>query len=371
VRGSESTQVEIEDCSFVTNDGGGEGGAVRGSGNTQTSIARCSFLGNTSGTAGGALRFSGNSIGQVSSCTFTDNVAGSEGGALRLSENTIGQVSACTFTGNDAGIEGGAIALTGESSLFFEDSLAHHNGPVLGSFLHLRSASVATLTRATLTEHAFPAIRLLSTATVEIASSILWHNGVNGGIGNPSLAVVTYADVEGGFAGTGNIDADPLFADPAGNDFRLQIGSPCLEAADPADRPCDRDLGGSPRLLGSKLDGTARLDMGPFEFDHVALAITGSFTPGGQITIDTSGTAGLSVLMMIGTAPGLACHPSFGALFFDLGSPFFFLPWGKIPSHLQLTIPSNVPTPLPVVFQEVALIGPGGNTSNSVEATIR
>ncbi len=62
--------------------------------------------------------------------------------------------------------------------------------------------------------------------------------------------VVTYSDVQGGWAGESNIDADPLFADPDNGDYHLKsqagrwepssqawliddVTSPCIDAGDP------------------------------------------------------------------------------------------------------------------------------------------
>jgi hypothetical protein len=45
---------------------------------------------------------------------------------------------------------------------------------------------------------------------------------------------ITYSDIQGGFSGEGNIDADPLFADPINDDFHLLVGSPCIETGAPS-----------------------------------------------------------------------------------------------------------------------------------------
>jgi len=42
-------------------------------------------------------------------------------------------------------------------------------------------------------------------------------------------ATVSYSDVEGGWTGTGNINADPCFLLPDKNDYRLLWGSPCID----------------------------------------------------------------------------------------------------------------------------------------------
>ncbi len=51
---------------------------------------------------------------------------------------------------------------------------------------------------------------------------------------------VTYSDVEGGWWGEGNIDADPMFVDPGNGYFDLGWGSPCIDAGDP-NSPYDPD----------------------------------------------------------------------------------------------------------------------------------
>ena len=73
-----------------------------------------------------------------------------------------------------------------------------------------------------------------------------------------STPVVTYSDVQGGWTGTSNIDADPMFADADG---RLSPDSPCIDAGNDAAVPSGvtTDLDGNPRIQG------ACVDMGAFE----------------------------------------------------------------------------------------------------------
>ncbi len=90
---------------------------------------------------------------------------------------------------------------------------------------------------------------------------------------------VTYTDVEGGYSGTGNIDADPLFVDLVNGDFHLQSGSPCIDAGNPSS--------------ALDPDGT-RADMGAFYYDQSPnLAIT-NLVAGqtAQVDIDNCTPAG-------------------------------------------------------------------------------
>jgi len=69
-----------------------------------------------------------------------------------------------------------------------------------------------------------------------ITNSILWGDTAQNGAEiyvEWSSPIVTYCDVQGGWSGLGNIDADPLFVDPENGDFHLQPNSPCIDTGDP------------------------------------------------------------------------------------------------------------------------------------------
>ncbi|MCJ7728842.1 MAG: right-handed parallel beta-helix repeat-containing protein, partial [Sedimentisphaerales bacterium] len=89
---------------------------------------------------------------------------------------------------------------------------------------------------------------------------------------------VTFCDVEGGWPGQGNIDADPLFVDSDGLDniagtaddnLRLLGGSPCLDAGNNLAVPpsLTTDLDGNPRII----NGT--VDMGAYEGPKQGLVV--------------------------------------------------------------------------------------------------
>jgi uncharacterized protein (TIGR02145 family) len=64
---------------------------------------------------------------------------------------------------------------------------------------------------------------------------------------------VTFSDIEGGWIGEGNIDADPLFVSPDNGDFHLQSDSPCIDAGDPGYTDPDgtiADMGAYPTYQG-------------------------------------------------------------------------------------------------------------------------
>ena len=64
-----------------------------------------------------------------------------------------------------------------------------------------------------------------------ITNTIFWNNYPNEIYTDGTSSItITYSDIQGGWAGEGNIDVEPLFVDPDNNDYRLNDYSPCIGA---------------------------------------------------------------------------------------------------------------------------------------------
>lgn len=104
---------------------------------------------------------------------------------------------------------------------------------------------------------------------------------LGGQIREPKLYYVIYNNIEGGYAGEGNFDLDPLFADTGTHPFGLQEGSPCIDAGPPEAAPWRLpalDLAGETRVRGG------RVDVGAYEWQPVSgVPVTGDEgIPGGR-----------------------------------------------------------------------------------------
>lgn len=162
---------------------------------------------NLSGYVGGGVYLSGAELAVIENSAMTNN-AGFNGGGLYLSQADSLLVSNCVVLGNSATSLYGA----GGISIFFESS-----GTIRNSI-----------------------IRDNEPAQLDIYYTC--------------PVAVRYSDILDGWEGQGNIDADPLFVDPAWDYYTLRPASPCIDTGDPALTDACLPPG----------EGGARSDMGMF-----------------------------------------------------------------------------------------------------------
>jgi hypothetical protein len=95
----------------------------------------------------------------------------------------------------------------------------------------------------------------LNSSSPTILNTILWADSPDEiYIDGTSGIDITYSDIQGGWPGEGNIDADPLFGNPySGLTYDLKPGSPCINAGTSSGAP-STDIVGRSRPSGSGVD---------------------------------------------------------------------------------------------------------------------
>ena len=255
-----------------------EGGGIYSSGSTATlTLTGCALTGNTAKL--GAGLYCKNYATTLSRCDVTGNTASAGGGIY--SYNVGVTLCDCTISRNTAGFGAGIYwdyySNATVTNCVINGNVGFSSQYVYGVGIYCFLSS-PTVTNCTITGNkALPTgwtpygVGLYcSSSSPKLTNSILWNDvtpnntpreiDVNGG-----TPAVTYCDVQGGYTGTGNINADPQFSFPGA--FRLMLGSPCIDAGTnaPTGGLPTQDADGSPRPLDGNGDGLAVADMGAFE----------------------------------------------------------------------------------------------------------
>jgi parallel beta-helix repeat protein len=275
-----SSLPTLTNCTFTTNSAY-EGGGMSNENYSSPTLTNCTFTGNVDNGYGGGMSNFLNCSPTLTNCTFTTNSAIVEGGGMYVEDCTSITLTNCTFTANSA-YAGGGLYNEVASSLMLTSCTFTGNHATNGDGGGIFNSSVSpTLTNCTFNENFATngngggMCSYFSTPT--LTNCILWGDTapVSSEIYNDSTGqpIVDYSDIQGGYAGTGNINADPLFVNAAAGNLQLQPTSPCINVGSNAAinaTGVTTDLAGNPRII----DGV--VDMGAYGCQSPSIAWTGS-----------------------------------------------------------------------------------------------
>jgi hypothetical protein len=246
----------LTNCTITGNYGRFNGGGV-----FNCTLIGCELANNTVDTeigSGQSARGAGASASTLIDCNVHDNATFTPPNAVASMGGGIagGTAARCRIWRNHADDGAGVHGTTLESCTVYGNTAAISGGGFTGD-----NGSAAT-----------------------IHNSILWGDSPNEIETTHPLPGVSYSDVMGGFAGTGNIALDPLVWAPLTGDFHLKAGSPCIDSGDPSQMDPD----------------SSRIDMGAFPFDPNYCGPSGTYcsakvnSHGCSPSIASSGTPSLS-----------------------------------------------------------------------------
>ncbi len=224
--------------------GGGSGGAIYNFGAGLT-VQNCILKGNTAvgGSGGGLYNYTeGSNPITLVNCVLTGNSANYGGGLYAATVLSTITLTNCTLTGNSA--------------------LAGHGGGVYSY------------------NFGYPA----NSGTIRLTNDILYGDAGGECAFSGTAIAASYCDIQGGYAGTSNLSADPLFVNTP-TDLHLLPASPCVGAGTSTGAPTT-DLDGSPRPNPPSI--------GAYEPLELAFLAFPSPVPGGMVvtaTVTLSGPA--------------------------------------------------------------------------------
>ena len=267
----------LNHVNFMGNRAIGSGGGMFNAGHEgecSPVLTDVTFRGNRAAGGGGMFNGGGDSASKpvLINVTFTDNGGfffggGIYNGAVGEAHLTLINV---VFSDNHTYLDGAGIyqntpgAGTSHLTLtnvVFRDNRAE-NEEGAGIYLGKSRAELTNVTFSDNRAGTSGGAIYLNDSSLTVVNSILWDNeapaGAQIGIyeGNSS-PTITFSRVEGGWAGTGNLNQDPLFASGATSHLGLQANSPALDRGDPDTCPA-ADLNGNSR-------NDLRCDMGAYE----------------------------------------------------------------------------------------------------------
>ena len=267
----DNSSLSFENLTISGNSANYSGGGIYFQDNSSLTLQNVTVTGNSADIGGGV--YCNNSSPSLQNVTITNNSAAASGGGIHFISNSNPSLGNVTITGNSADTNGGGIYCNDNSNLILQNvTIAGNSASSNGGGINCGYYSNLSLEKVTISGNSATVYGggiYCSQSSMILINSILWNDSPQEIYAYSDSVTATYSDIEGGWTGTGNIDDDPFFIDPANGNYQLQPTSPCIDAGDPA----------------SSLDPDSTIaDMGAYFFNQYNGSIWHISTTGSDIT---------------------------------------------------------------------------------------
>ena len=273
------------DCMFEENTAGTSGGGVQ-SLQSNATFTGCTFLRNQTtapfGVGGGGGYIANGGQSTLLNCAFVENRATNTLGGVWISNGGTATITGCSFIRNYGFDAGGLGVGNGGPQAVITNCLFDGNtADIFSAALEVWNAggnpAQVSVANCTFINNAatqgYAAVVVGNTSNLVGSNCILWDNEpAEITLLNSGTATFAHSDIQGGWPGAGNIDADPLFAAVGESPYTLSRGSPCIDSGDSAAVPASvtLDLAGDPRFIDDPCSpgvaSGAVVDMGAYEY---------------------------------------------------------------------------------------------------------
>lgn len=232
------SDVVINNNSITNNEGNTGGGGLNCYESTAV-ITNNIISGNTTNGYGGGISCWDNSTPTIAFNVIDGNSAiNGEGGGIRCCSQCSPTITGNIIKDNIALYGGGIGCSEGSSPIITNNIITGNEAYTDGGGIDCYDNSDPAIINNTIVENKAQrgsGISYVLGVSMTVTNTIVWgnvspiHSHINHFSGTLNL---TYCDVEDGWPGTGNIDANPQFENMANKDYHLTITSPCIDAGD-------------------------------------------------------------------------------------------------------------------------------------------
>ncbi len=255
----------LQDVTISNNSTDGDGGGIYIYNYSDPNLQNVTITGNIA-VNGGGIYCEECSSPIIENVTINDNIA-VNGGGIHCQNNSNPSLQDVTISSNGATAVGGGVYCYFSSSPSLQNVTITGNSALIdGGGMCCEAYCSPNLKNVTITSNSAlndgGGIFCHNESNPTLINSILWNDSPSEIFYYGGSISVIYSDIQGGYAGTGNINSDPLFVNPSIGDYHLSwVNFPVLDSTK---SPCI-DTGNPASLLDP--DGTI-IEMGAYHYNQ-------------------------------------------------------------------------------------------------------